>query len=352
MATSYPGGLDTSTNLPSPSEVAFTSDPDHSVLHTTLSGAVLALEAKVGVTGATSAGTLDSKAPIVSPAFTGSASFSGAVGVTGQLTATEIAANGSGTVGRYVGTLTANPSTGTWVRGDYGIDPTILLVRVCMTGGTPGSWSSFGSASTGSPVTSVFGRTGVVVPVSGDYTYTQVGADAAGAAATAQTNSETFATTVAGTAQTNAQAFATTAASTAQSTAESFATTKANAAQSAAQAASLPITGGHLQGPVIPAVVTINAPGATPLINQSTTTVATFTGMTVNVTSFSLTGSAVDGQPLIIRFSSSTALTVAWNSVFVPSTVALPTSIVASKVLTVSFLYYGPTSQWLCVGTA
>ncbi len=43
------------------------------------------------------------------------------------------------------------------------------------------------------PVASVFGRTGAVVAVSGDYTAAEVGADPSGAAATAQSNAEAYA---------------------------------------------------------------------------------------------------------------------------------------------------------------
>src|SRR6185437_7779419 len=42
----------------------------------------------------------------------------------------------------------------------------------------------------GGAISSVFGRTGVVVAKPGDYTAAQVGADASGAAATAQANAE------------------------------------------------------------------------------------------------------------------------------------------------------------------
>jgi peptidoglycan/xylan/chitin deacetylase (PgdA/CDA1 family) len=55
----------------------------------------------------------------------------------------------------------------------------------------------------GGAVSSVFGRTGAVAAQSGDYTAAQVGADSAGAAATAQANAETFATGAVATETTN-----------------------------------------------------------------------------------------------------------------------------------------------------
>lgn len=57
-----------------------------------------------------------------------------------------------------------------------------------------------------SGVASVFGRTGAVVAQSGDYTAAQVGADASGAAATAQSNAESFATSAVATETTRAEA--------------------------------------------------------------------------------------------------------------------------------------------------
>jgi hypothetical protein len=56
-------------------------------------------------------------------------------------------------------------------------------------------------------VSSVFGRTGTVTAQSGDYTAAQVGADASGAAATAQANAETYAAEQAAVAATASTAF-------------------------------------------------------------------------------------------------------------------------------------------------
>jgi hypothetical protein len=57
----------------------------------------------------------------------------------------------------------------------------------------------------GGGVASFNSRTGVVVPATGDYTATQVGADTAGAAATAQATAETFATNAVATETTRAE---------------------------------------------------------------------------------------------------------------------------------------------------
>lgn len=74
-----------------------------------------------------------------------------------------------------VGTGSSTPTSGTILTG---------------TGTGTSAWT----APTAAPVSSVFGRTGAVTAQTGDYTYTQVGADASGAAATAQSNAESFAT--------------------------------------------------------------------------------------------------------------------------------------------------------------
>jgi hypothetical protein len=57
-------------------------------------------------------------------------------------------------------------------------------------------WNSLAYWDTGGgtgSINSVFGRTGTVTAQSGDYTYSQVGADASGSASTAQSNAETYA---------------------------------------------------------------------------------------------------------------------------------------------------------------
>jgi Putative phage tail protein len=66
--------------------------------------------------------------------------------------------------------------------------------------------------------------------------------DTAGAAATAQTNAETYAASQASTAQSNAETYAAAQASTAQSNAETYAASQAAAAQAAAIAASAPVS--------------------------------------------------------------------------------------------------------------
>ena len=61
---------------------------------------------------------------------------------TGVVTGPIFAATGSGTAGRYIGTLSAAPSTGTWNTGDYATDPTNTTIHICTAGGTPGTWGT------------------------------------------------------------------------------------------------------------------------------------------------------------------------------------------------------------------
>ncbi len=68
---------------------------------------------------------------------------------------------------RYAGaTASGAPASGTFNTGDF-VVARDGHVFVCTSGGSPGSWSDVGFS--GSAVSSVFGRSGVVVAVTGDY---------------------------------------------------------------------------------------------------------------------------------------------------------------------------------------
>lgn len=101
--------------------------------------------------------------------------------------------------------------------------------------------------------------------------------------------------------------------------------------------------------------VATNAPGATPSTNVDTTDTRTFTGLAAAITSMTtnLTGTPVEGQKLIFRFTDNgTARAITWGASFEASTVALPTTTVISTLLTVGFIYNGVTSKWRCVAVA
>jgi len=101
-------------------------------------------------------------------------------------------------------------------------------------------------------------------------------------------------------------------------------------------------------------VVTITQ-SATPAINTDNTDVASITGLAQAVTSFtaSLSGTPVDGDMLIIRITDNgTARALAWGASFEASTVALPTTTVASAMLMVGLIWNTATSKWRCVAAA
>ena len=121
----------------------------------------------------------------------------------------------------------------------------------------------------------------------------------------------------------------------------------------AAEVGALSTAGGTVTGPIIPSVSTVNAPGATPTLDLTTTSVATFTGLATGITGWTIVGSPQDGQVLIIRLTDNgTAQSIAWGTEFAASTVALPTTTVAGALLTVSFMYDAASAKFVCGGVA
>lgn len=68
------------------------------------------------------------------------------------------------------------PTTGTWVAGDLMVDPVLLCLWICTTGGTPGTWFRVGGGNTaggltledlGQPFVTRTGRTGFDVVIFG-----------------------------------------------------------------------------------------------------------------------------------------------------------------------------------------
>jgi hypothetical protein len=94
---------------------------------------------------------------------------------------------------------------------------------------------------------------------------------------------------------------------------------------------------------------------ATPTINTDATDIASITGLAQNVTSMSsgLTGTPVDGDSLVVRITDNgTPRTLTWGASFEASTVAPPTTTVASTMVMVGFTYNAATSKWRCVAVA
>lgn len=94
---------------------------------------------------------------------------------------------------------------------------------------------------------------------------------------------------------------------------------------------------------------------ATPTINTDNTDVAYITGLAQAVTSFTtnLSGTPANGDTLIIDITDNgSGRALAFGTSFEASTVALPTTTVASTKLTIGFRWNIATSKWTCVASA
>ncbi len=94
---------------------------------------------------------------------------------------------------------------------------------------------------------------------------------------------------------------------------------------------------------------------ATPTINTDSVDAYSITAQAAAITSFTtnLSGTPVNFQKLIIRIKDDgTARAITWGSSFEAKGVALPTTTVISKVLTVGFIYDSVSAKWGCVASA
>lgn len=104
---------------------------------------------------------------------------------------------------------------------------------------------------------------------------------------------------------------------------------------------------------VTPRITTIVS-SATPTINTDNCDSVTITALAANITSMTtnLSGTPTNFQKLIVRIKDDgTARTIAWGTKFVAMGVALPTTTVISKILTVGFIYDTVTAKWGCVAS-
>ena len=87
-------------------------------------------------------------------------------------------------------------------------------------------------------------------------------------------------------------------------------------------------------------------------INTNNADIFTITGLAQNST-INASGTPSDGDKMEIRITDNgTARTLTWGAVFIATTVALPTTTVASTRLRVSFEWDNAASKWACIGTA
>jgi hypothetical protein len=102
-------------------------------------------------------------------------------------------------------------------------------------------------------------------------------------------------------------------------------------------------------------VSSLSAGSATPAINTDTTDVVHITAQNAAITSFTtnLTGTPVDGDTLRISVTDDgTGRALTFGTSFEASTVALPTTTVASARLDMGFFWNTITSKWRCVAVA
>lgn len=95
------------------------------------------------------------------------------------------------------------------------------------------------------------------------------------------------------------------------------------------------------------------ASSGTPTINTDTVDAYSITALAADITSMTtnLSGTPHDFQKLIIRIKDNgSPRAIAWGASFEAKGVALPTTTVTSKVLTVGFIY--GSSKWGCVASA
>lgn len=101
--------------------------------------------------------------------------------------------------------------------------------------------------------------------------------------------------------------------------------------------------------------VTTITSSATPTINTDNCDAVTITALATAITSMTtnLSGTPTNFQPLIFRIKDDgTARAITWGASFTPMGVALPTTTVISKILTVGFIYDTVLSKWACIASA
>lgn len=92
---------------------------------------------------------------------------------------------------------------------------------------------------------------------------------------------------------------------------------------------------------------------ATPSVDTDSFDAVTITALAVAITGVTVTGTPTDFQRLIFRIKDNgTARGITWGASFEAKGVALPTTTVISKVLTVGFIYDSVSTKWGCIASA
>lgn len=101
--------------------------------------------------------------------------------------------------------------------------------------------------------------------------------------------------------------------------------------------------------------VTSITSSATPTINTDTCDAVSITALATAITSMTanLSGTPANFDKLLFRIKDDgTARAITWGAKFVAGGIALPTTTVISKVLTVGFIYDTVKAAWCCVAVA
>lgn len=104
----------------------------------------------------------------------------------------------------------------------------------------------------------------------------------------------------------------------------------------------------------VPRITTITS-NATPTVNTDNCDAVSITALATAITSMStnLSGTPNNFDKLIFRIlDNGTARAITWGASFVAKGVALPTTTVISKLLTVGFIYDTVAATWGCVASA
>ena len=99
-------------------------------------------------------------------------------------------------------------------------------------------------------------------------------------------------------------------------------------------------------------VLALSANSATPAVDTDNYDVVHITAQTAAITSFTMTGTPVDGDTLRVSITGTAAVGITWGTSFEASTVALPTTTATTARLDVGFLWNTETSKWRCAAVA
>lgn len=213
----------------------------------------------------------------------------------------------------------------------------------------------------GGTISTVFGRTGDVVGVAGDYSVSLV-TGAAPSANPTLTGTVIVPTVATGTSNTQAASTALVDAKIAAAAptipAAGTATPLVDAGTAVVGTSTSYARQDHVhptdtsRAPLAPRVLVLASNSATPAINVSLFDEADISAQTAAITSFTsgLSGTPIDGQQLVIRIAATTAAAIAWGTSFQSSgSVALPLTTVTSRTITVGLRYNSTAAKWICL---